>query len=121
MGSLKRKWFKSIFKDEWLVLDQNGTEIGKLSEASKKRALFSRLFGWLVPQRYSIRANDGRTVAMLRQHFNPIVLSYSMDVDQSQTQIDPRLLVASGILLSAVEKRQGSWLASAHDNLSEVG
>lgn len=120
VGSLKRKWLKSIFRDEWLILDQDGVEIGKLAEASKKRAFFSRLFGWLVPQRYAITTKEGEPAASLRQHFNPIVLSYSMDINQSQTQIDPRLLIASGILLSAVEKRQGSWLASALDVASDL-
>jgi hypothetical protein len=49
---------------------------------------------------------DGREIAEIRQHFNPFVLKYTMEIFEPQLAIDRRLLVAAGILLAAIEGRQ---------------
>lgn len=106
VGSIRRKGLKSIFKDEWIFLSAEGNEIGKLSEKSLLSALLSRLIN-LIPQKYIITGSDGRTVSEIDQHFNPFVLKYTMSIAESEPPIDRRLLIAAGILLAAIERRQG--------------
>ena len=105
VGAIRRKGLKSIVKDEWVFLSNEGREIGRLTESSVTRALLSRFIN-LVPQTYVIVAADGREVAEIRQHFNPFVLKYSMTIVEPEPSIDRRLLISSGILLAGIERRQ---------------
>ncbi len=104
VGSIKRKALKSIIRDEWVLSSPDGREIGKLIEKSLLGALASRWIN-LIPQRFMITAGT-QEVAEIKQHFNPFILRYTMKVIVPQSVIDPRLLIAAGILLSGVERRQ---------------
>lgn len=104
IGAVKRKGLKSIIRDEWLFLSTEGQEIGKLSEKSLLSALISRFIN-LVPQTYIITDNQGSEQAVIKQHFNPFLLKYTMTLADNLT-IDKRLLIAAGILLAGIEGRQ---------------
>ena len=105
VGSIKRKALKSILRDEWTFFSTDGREIGKLIEKSWARALASRFLSNLIPQIYTIVA-DTQETAEIKQHFNPFILRYTMRIVASQSSIDPRLLIAAGILLTGIERRQ---------------
>lgn len=105
VGAIRRKALKSIVKDEWAFLSNEGREIGKLTESSITKALLSRFIN-LIPQTYVVVSTDGREVAEIRQHFNPFILRYSMMIMEPEALIDRRLLIASGILLLGIERRQ---------------
>ena len=105
IGALRRKGLKSIFKDEWLFLSSQGEEIGKMAEHIMLGALMSRFID-LIPQTYNIVSIDGTYEAQIRQHFNPFVLKYTMTIVDSNPGIDRRLLLAAGILLAGIERRQ---------------
>ncbi len=105
IGAIKRKGLKSIVKDEWIFLSKEGQEIGKLTESSTVKALLSRSTN-LIPQTYVILSITGREVAKIKQHFNPLVLKYTMTIVEPEPSIDPRLLISSGILLAGIERRQ---------------
>ncbi len=104
VGALRRKGLKSIITDEWVILSKEGQEIGIVAETSMITALLSRFIG-LIPQTYVVRAN-GQEVAEIKQHFNPFVLKYTMTISDVGFSIDPRLLIATGILLAGIEGRQ---------------
>ena len=114
VGSVKREWLQSTVRDEWTFLGPDGKKIiGKLQEKSPKRAFFSRLLGpLLVPQHYTVTTPDGTVVAEIKQHRNPFVLKHDMNILSDNPEIDRRLLITSGILLSGIEGRQESWSAS---------
>ena len=105
VGSIRRKALKSLVKDEWVFLSNQGQEIGRLTESSVAMALLSRIIN-LIPQTYLIISAEGRTIAQIKQHFNPFVLKYSMTIIEPQPSIDKRLLIAAGILLAGIEGRQ---------------
>jgi len=105
IGAIRRKALKSIVKDEWVFLSTEGQEIGKLTETSIVGALLSRFIN-LIPQTYVITSADGRSLAEIRQHFNPFVLKYTMTINEPQPSIDRRLLVSAGIMLAGIEGRQ---------------
>jgi uncharacterized protein YxjI/Zn finger protein HypA/HybF involved in hydrogenase expression len=105
VGALRRKGLKSILKDEWVFLSPEGQQIGVLTETSLFGALASRVVN-LIPQKYIIKSLSGQEVAEIKQHFNPFILKYSLNIFGSDKSIDRRLLVSAGILLAAIEGRQ---------------
>lgn len=106
VGALRRRGFKSILRDEWIILDPEDREIGKIVEDSMVLALVRRLLSGLVPQAYHVHVGDA-AVATMKQNFNPFVMKlrvdFSADADQ---RLDRRLGLAAGVLLCAIERRQ---------------
>ena len=107
VGVLRRKGWRSMFRDEWEVLDENDNVKGLLFEDSMGLALLRRLIlGSWLPQNYDITFGTTR-VADLKQNFHlfryELNLDFSMDVSR---MLDRRLGIAAGILLAAVEGKQ---------------
>lgn len=107
VGTLRRKGFRSMLRDEWEVLDVNDQVIGKLFEDNIWLALLRRLFlSNLLPQNYDITLREQRVVD-LKQRFN--LFRYELDVDFSfdpAKTLDRRVGLAAGILLAAIEGKQ---------------
>lgn len=107
VGALRRRGFASMLRDEWDILDVNDNVIGKLFEDSMGMALLRRFLSSLIPQNYDIVIGSSR-VADLKQNFNPF--TYQLNIDFSMDtarQLDRRVGIAAGILLAAIEGRQG--------------
>jgi uncharacterized protein YxjI len=107
VGALRRKGLKSMFRDEWEVLDAADQPIGMLFEDSVGQALLRRfLLGSLLPQNYDLTIGEQR-VADLRQKFNlfgyQMILDFSMD---TANKLDRRLGIAAGVLLAIIEGKQ---------------
>ena len=109
VGTLRRKGWNSMLRDEWQVLDANEVQIGVLFEDSMGLAMLRRfLLGSWLPQNYDITFGEQR-VADLKQRFN--LFRYELDIDMSMDtagQLDPRMGIAAGILLAAIEGRQSN-------------
>ena len=109
IGTLRRKGWSSILRDEWEVLDANDNQVGVLFEDSMGLAMLRRfLLGSWLPQNYDLTIGEQR-VADLKQNFN--LFRYELNVDMSMNigkLLDPRMGIAAGILLAAVEGRQSS-------------
>jgi uncharacterized protein YxjI len=105
IGVLQRRGFKSIVRDEWIVLDENESPIGKIVEDSVLMALVRRYVLNIFPQTFQLKDNDGQDLAQLRTHFNPFVHRMTVDV-YDDCPLHPFLVLAAGILLVAVEGRQ---------------
>jgi uncharacterized protein YxjI len=105
VGSVRRKFLKSILCDEWEIYSPDGAKVGTLTEKSLLAAMATRFLSNLIPQTYCINDASGLEAAHIKQHFNPFILKYTMDVSP-QPGVDRRLIVACGILLAAIERRQ---------------
>jgi len=109
VGTLRRKGWRSMLRDEWEVLDANDQPRGMLFEDSMQLALLRRLLlGSLLPQNYDMTLGETR-VADLRQRFN--LFRYELDLDFSMDpsrMLDRRLGIAAGILLATVEGKQSN-------------
>jgi uncharacterized protein YxjI len=109
IGSLKRKGWKSMLRDEWLIMDAQDQEIGVIQEDSTALALVRRFIdmaSMLLPQKYHIDVG-GTTVATFQQNFNPFVKKLTLDFSpDTQNRLDRRLGLAAATLLSAIEGRQ---------------
>ncbi len=107
VGTLRRKGWRSMMRDEWEVLDVNDNVIGMLFEDSVGQAMLRRLLlGSLLPQNYDMTLGETR-VADLRQRFN--LFAYQMDLDFSMDptrRLDRRLGIAGATLLAIIEGKQ---------------
>lgn len=109
VGTVRRRGFRSIVRDEWEVLAPGDRPLGTLIEDSTGYALTRRLLlGIFLPQNYDLLIN-GQPVMDLRQRFS--FFRYVLDMDfrgDTNRQLDHRLGIAAGILLAAIEGRQDS-------------
>jgi hypothetical protein len=109
VGALRRKGWKSIIKDEWIILDPNDQEIGLIMEDSQLLALIRRfieLATLLLPQKFHAEMS-GQTVAIFSQNMNPFVRKLACDFSpDSNGLLDRRLGLAAAILLGAIEGKQ---------------
>lgn len=106
IGVLRRKGLKSMFKDEWVLMDRSEQEIGFIKEDSAWLALVRRFLTNLIPQKYHGEIN-GKQVFTFKQHFNPFVLKISLDFSSDTNKLlDRRLGIAAAVLLCAIEGRQ---------------
>jgi hypothetical protein len=110
VGALRRKGFKSILKDEWVVLDPSDRELGLIQEDSMALALVRRFVeaaSLLLPQKYNVQLG-GQPVATFKQNFNPFVYRLNVDLTLDARHLfDRRLALASALLMAAVEGKQG--------------
>ena len=108
LGAYKRKGLKSLFKDTYKLLDQEDQEYAELSEDSGLLALIRRFVPFaniLIPQIFHLRGNDGGGSVEYTQKMNPIVQRLTVTGAQSGG-FDPRVVLASGMLLAAIEGKQ---------------
>lgn len=106
LGALRRKGLKSMFRDEWLILDVYDNEIGLIREENAFLAIVRRFLTNLVPQSYTVELS-GALVAEFKQNFNPFVTKLTLDFSPDvQHRFDRRLGIAAGVLLCAIEGKQ---------------
>ncbi|MFB6262788.1 MAG: hypothetical protein ABEL76_04035 [Bradymonadaceae bacterium] len=106
VGALKREGLKSMFQDEWKILDSSDREVGKIQEDSAAMALMRRFLGGaLIPQTFHVTV-EGRQVGTLDQRFWPFSPRYDIDFSGNDGELDPRLGVAAIVLLLAIEGKQ---------------
>lgn len=109
VGALRRKGWSSLLRDQWEVLDASDRPIARLQEDSTLLALLRRFVSNLIPQGFSLESLEGAPglghLATLRVRFNPFV--YRLDVEVLRPDaVDPRLVLATAVLVSAIEGRQ---------------
>lgn len=100
LGVGKRHGLKSLFKDEWSILDDTDTPKGKVVETGGIMILI-RKFLTFIPQKYEVHWN-GSVVGSIHQRFNPFQLAYDVDFREG-TGFDPRVGVGMVVLLLAIE------------------
>jgi len=105
VGLARRKGWTSIVRDSWELLDEEGQVVRKIEEDSMVLAMIRRFLTPLVPQKFSLKAPDGREQARFQVHFNPFVYKLSVNVSP-ECEIDRRLVFAAAVLIAAIEGRQ---------------
>lgn len=111
VGALKRKGWRSMVRDNWVLMDANDVEIGQVIEDDIGMAIARRLLGELgalvAPQRYHAEVG-GVTVMTGQQNRNPFVYKVQLEFTGSPAGfLDKRLGLAAGLLLAAIEGKQG--------------
>jgi len=108
IGTFRRKGFKSMIKDEWVILDELDQEIGYIQEDNLFMALLRRFLTNLIPQTFDGSIN-GMPVFRFKQHFDPFVQKLDLDFSPDiNNQLDRRIGIAAAVLICAIEGRQQS-------------
>jgi len=105
LGACRRKGWSSMLRDSWEILDVNDNLIAKVQEDSMLMATLRRLLGGWIPQSFHITDNAGVKQADLKVRFNPFIYKMEVDIAPDAT-IHRGLVLATGILLAAIEGRQ---------------
>jgi len=106
LGVFKRRGFKSMLKDEWIIMDAADNDIGIIQEDSWMLALLRRFLTNLIPQTFHGEIGGVR-VFEFKQRFNPFVLKMGLSFTPDfENRLDRRMGIAAAILLSAIEGRQ---------------
>lgn len=106
IGALKRKGWKSLLKDEWILMDTMDQEIGFVKEDSILMASIRRYLTNLIPQSYVFEFRN-HEVGTAKQNFNFFAPKLTLDFSADPAKIlDRRLALAAALLLMAIEGRQ---------------
>lgn len=107
IGAFKRKGWKSLIKDTWLVLDEHDQQFATIEEEGMALAIIRRVvdLGAFIPQVFNLCDSQQRHLAKYRTHFNPFIYRMTVMIPPG-SPADPQLVLASGILLAAIEGRQ---------------
>lgn len=107
IGALRRKGMKSILRDSWEMLDNNDNPFAKIEEDSMFKSILRRFLSNLIPQTFHLKKSENILVTY-KQNFNPFVLKLNVNLQPgSEGLINPKLALAAGVLLAAIEGRQG--------------
>jgi hypothetical protein len=105
VGALKRRGWKSLARDSWIVMDVNDQDVGEVSEDSMFLALVRRLILNFLPQNYYVNVN-GQPVAHFKGNWNPFVYKLGITFEPG-APLDRRLGLAACVLLAAIDGKQG--------------
>lgn len=108
IGGMRRKGWSSFVRDAWQILNPSGQQIAELKEDSMGLALLRRFIaGQWLPQKFMVTSMQGAPLGMLKQRFNPFLQCLEVNfAEDKQGVIDPRMMVAIGVLICAIEGRQ---------------
>ncbi len=105
IGTWQRKGWSSLVRDNWELHAVDGTTLASVKEDSMALALIRRFLTNIIPQDYHLAPADGIGFAKYTQNFNPFVFKLKVSLSPDLA-IDSRLVLAGGILLTAIEGRQ---------------
>ena len=111
VGALRRKGFKSMVRDQWMVLGSGDSVDGSVDEAGGTGLALARRFvpfvAWFVSQDYTMTVN-GTTVAQMQRNRNPFVSKLAVQVERRTPAAQRRLLLAAAVLLLIIEGQENN-------------
>jgi hypothetical protein len=102
MGTLRRRFAKSLFRDHWDIIGTDGRERGQVIE--RGHSLIRRFFP-LLPSKHDIEIG-GRVVAHIVQKFRWFTKEFHLDLTPAVGAIDTRFAIACTILVLAAEAQR---------------
>ena len=105
IGTVRRKFWASVLRTRWHLLDAAGNEIGMLIEDSMGYALARRiLLGILLPKKFHIEIGGGGEFVTMRQMFNPFIKKLVVNIPPSHP-LDRRFIAGLAIVIAAIDGR----------------
>ena len=105
IGTVRRKFWASVLRTRWHLLDAAGNEIGMLIEDSMGYALARRiLLGILLPKKFHIEIGGGGEFVTMRQMFNPFIKKLVVNIPPSHP-LDRRFFAGLAIVIAAIDGR----------------
>ncbi len=105
IGTVRRKFWASVLRTRWHLLDAAGNEIGMLIEDSMGYALARRIFlGILLPKKFHIEIGGGGEFVTMRQMFNPFIKKLVVNIPPGHP-LDRRFIAGLAIVIAAIDGR----------------
>ena len=104
LGTIRRKFWKSLFRTKWELLDSQGQNIGVMQEDSLGYAIARRVFLAILPKKYTISTIGNNHPITMRQKFNPIIRKLVVNIPPSHT-FDRRYIAGLAIVVAALDGR----------------
>ena len=105
LGSIRRKFWKSVLRTKWELLDSNGDEIGMLIEDSLGYAIARRvLLGILLPKKFTLWTSADQQPITMRQKFNPLIKKLVVTIPSGHA-FDRRFIAGLAMVIAAVDGR----------------
>ena len=104
LGTVRRKFWKSILRTKWQVLDPDGNDIGMLLEDSMAQAIARRVFLGILPKKYTLHTMGNNNPITMRQKFNPIIRKLVVNIP-SENNFNRKFIAGLAIVISALDGR----------------
>ena len=104
LGTIRRKFWKSLLRTKWELLDSEGKEIGILIEDSLGYAIARRTLLGILPKKYTLSTSGDDLPITMRQKFNPIVKKLVVSIPPTHT-FDRRFIAGLAIVIAALDGR----------------
>ena len=106
IGTVRRKFWASVLRTRWHLLDAAGNEVGMLIEDSMGYALARRILGAgiLLPKKFHIEIGGGSEFVTMRQMFNPFIKKLVVNIPPSHP-LDRRFIAGLAIVIAAIDGR----------------
>ena len=105
LGSIRRKFWKSVLRTKWELLDSDGNEIGMLIEDSLGYAIARRiLLGILLPKKFTLWTSADQQPITMRQKFIPLIKKLVVTIPSGHA-FDRRFIAGLAMVIAAVDGR----------------
>ena len=105
IGTVRRKFWASVLRTRWHLLDAAGNEVGMLIEDSMGYALARRLLlGILLPKKFHVEIGVGSDFVTMRQMFNPFIKKLVVNIPPNHP-LDRRFIAGLAIVIAAIDGR----------------
>jgi hypothetical protein len=102
LGVVRTRGLRSIFRDQWDLLDSDERPVGEMTEVGPY--MLRRLIK-LIPGRHRIELG-GREVARLEQQFAFFRRVFDLEILQVQDPIEPRFAIACSLIAMMADLRR---------------
>ena len=104
LGTVRRKFWKSLLRTKWQVLDAEGNDIGMLLEDSMAQAIARRVFLGILPKKYTLHTMGNDNPITMRQKFNPIIRKLVVNIPP-ENNFNRKFIAGLAIVISALDGR----------------
>jgi len=104
LGTVRKKFWNSILRTKWELLDSEGKLIGVLEEDSLSYALARRTFLGILPKKYTLRTIGSNAPITMRQKFNPIIKKLVVNIPPEHP-FDRRFIAGLAMVIAALDGR----------------
>ena len=105
IGTVRRKFWASVLRTRWHLLDAAGNEVGMLIEDSMGYALARRLLlGRILMKKFHVEIGGGSEFVTMRQMFNPFIKKLVVNIPPNHP-LDRRFIAGLAIVIAAIDGR----------------
>ena len=107
LGTVRRKFWNSIVRTQWQVLDSEGKDIGRLLEDSLAQAIARRVLLGILPKQFTLHTMGNDKPITMRQKFNPIIKKLVVNIPP-ENNFNRKFVAGLAIVISALDGRKAN-------------